>query len=167
MVGSRKKLKITRIYHPHFQVSNGIQTEIEGRRITKEILFACSIHHPSSTPIKISIGKTLLFTNEGDSSNSVVYEDDCIIQLNGIIKKTKINKNLLSINTLSKYCHNIKNNHKNNHIFFILDIKQKHLYQKCFCTCENHAKSKQNIKCKDFTSRPIKIPLTLYYKLLA
>jgi len=60
------------------------------------------------------------------------------------------------IATNSKFCQNIKSEHKSCNVYFVLNSENK-LFQKCWCPCET-PKWKSHCKCKDYRSRSITVP---------
>ncbi len=55
-------------------------------------------------------------------------------------------------NTNSRYCMNIKKEHKSAYVYFVIHPKTRMMYQKCFCKCTDKT-------CKTFKSRGIKLSL--------
>jgi len=68
-----------------------------------------------------------------------------------VTKVFKNNKNYL-VQTNSNFCENLNRNHSSNHVWFLVDSKDKTIYQKCFCRCETLEGRKSGF-CKDFSGR--------------
>ena len=66
----------------------------------------------------------------------------------------KIYKNKTSylVQTNSKYCENLGRNHSSNHVWFMINIKDKTICQRCFCTCETTEGRKYGF-CKNFSGK--------------
>lgn len=72
----------------------------------------------------------------------------------GNARITKIfnnNKNFY-IQTNSKYCENLRRNHGSNHVWFLIDGKDKTICQKCFCRCET-TEGRHYGFCREFVGR--------------
>ena len=73
-------------------------------------------------------------------------------QNNARITKIFKNNQKFYIQTTSKYCENLARHHSSNHIWFLIDGKDKTICQKCFCRCETTEGRKYGF-CKDFSGR--------------
>lgn len=73
------------------------------------------------------------------------------------------NKDSYLLSTDSRYCDNIKREHKSNHVWFLI-TNDSTIVQKCFCTCET-IKDRKNGYCKDFTSDSYTINDDIKYEL--
>ena len=58
--------------------------------------------------------------------------------------------------TNSKYCMNIKNEHKNSKVYFVFNKKTKEIYQKCFCRCDKGVGP--FMRCMNYKSKSEKVP---------
>ena len=173
MIGSNKKYNIKRIYYPRYEISNGQVNPMDGA-ITPEILKRCSIHlrhHDSFVPTVVpnsiifpthTITRREYNTKEKHSQNTInfsfihpKYEDITIS------KKTSYDNSIvLFVDT--KYCQNISTEHTNNHVYFVINIKTKYIYQKCFC-----AHKRKDLSCSVFKSNGKKIPSLSWYQIQA
>jgi len=68
-----------------------------------------------------------------------------------ITKIFKNNRNYY-IQTTSKYCENLNRSHSSNHIWFLIDGKEKTICQKCFCKCETTEGRRYGF-CREFSGR--------------
>ncbi len=68
-----------------------------------------------------------------------------------ITKIFKSNNNFL-VQTTSKYCENLDRSHSSNHVWFLIDHKDKTICQKCFCRCDT-TEGRKHGYCKDFYGR--------------
>lgn len=68
-----------------------------------------------------------------------------------ITKIFKSNNNFL-VQTTSKYCENLGRSHSSNHVWFLIDHKDKTICQKCFCRCDT-TEGRKHGYCKDFYGR--------------
>lgn len=159
MVGSRKKLGVRRVYRPRtLRLKSESSTFGNPCVLTPEIMEMCSIHTPTSVP------RTVSYTASDMVQKSIKRQHRDIVDFSWT-KLEHMNSSFIKIHTLYKFCENIQREHKSNHVYYILDVKKKEMKQKCYCTCENKELSVNKVPCKNFESRPIKIPIKLYYKL--
>ena len=76
------------------------------------------------------------------------------IDLN-VISVKKIG-NYESYITDSKYCMNIKKEHKNAKVYYVYNTHSKEIYQKCFCKCDKDVGP--FVKCMNYKSKSEKVP---------
>jgi len=165
MIYSHKKEK-QEYYYPKY-IWDEILIELdETFQLSKNVLKVCSIF-----PITQSYNKQITqypkvdnCTNNCKSMCKVDNEKTKkILDLsfiheeyrNIIVTKKFKQHNYIILNTKNKYCMNIKKEHKNAYIYFVINNK-KEIIQKCFCNCETCISYKGYIK---------KIPYKLYYEL--
>ena len=60
------------------------------------------------------------------------------------------------VNIDSHYCLNLKNEHKSNGVYLI--INEEGMFQKCFCRCNTTDGRISGLKCEQFTSESFQIP---------
>ena len=94
-------------------------------------------------------------TNFRYIKNDIIYMNKSYNELR-ITKLEKIQKCTI-INTDSKYCQNIKDNHKNANVYFVITPGRR-LYQRCYCKCDT-TEGREEGKCKSYKSKYINLSL--------
>lgn len=148
MLGSYKSIQLSRIYKPY--PFTNTQLTIQDMKDHSFLIQNTSVNLP----------KTLVSTNsvsyQGQNYDfSRIHPEYKSIHIVKVLKNSNAS---LIIQTAEKFCTNINDKHKNNHIYFIITNKMQ-MKQKCFCTCKH-------TNCKNFTSVSVPAPVKLYYTLL-
>ena len=78
-------------------------------------------------------------------------------QGNARITKIFNNNRNFYIQTNSKYCENLRRNHGSNHVWFLINEKDKTICQKCFCRCET-TEGRHFGFCREFIGRKHVLP---------
>lgn len=166
MLGSMKKRNVSRVYHPVFTIdSTGTLTDWpKGKPLDADTLKRASIF-PSidtttlnTTTLKPRIGRTppppVCAEGFDFSFINPEYKD---VRVTGVKKN---NRSRYTVLTRNKYCTNIQREHKNQHIYFVIDVKEHiTIHAKCFCRCAH-------TMCGLFRSPSHRMPLRLYHKLI-
>ena len=154
MVFSYKK-NVPNYYIPKYIYTQQTLISLENTDIyNSKIIDACSILPIYCIPISIQDqGNNIKGNNiKGNNikGNNIICLDfiDDHYKYVCVKKITKI-QDYHILNTESKYCSNIKNYHKNAHIYFV--VHNDYIYQKCFCKC-----SKEN-PCSNFVGKKHKV----------
>lgn len=157
MIGSRKKLGVHRVYRPYLTHVPGCPDLLypETTPFTPELLSLASIHTPRSKPAPLKASVCAKSASETRFTKSLDIAELAWTS----VERTK-SKDFVKIQTRMKFCKNINREHKNNHVYFVLDVKKRELYQKCYCTCDRPDLA---VNCRDYRSGPIKIPMKLYF----
>ena len=132
IIGSLKKnddLALCNMYIPDSYVTNGIRTKIK---------------HPWSLPVLLSSFIRLSDENRSVMKREYEYGYESMVakhlekleQFNIKIKIKKYTERYYLVNTDSKYCLNIKDEHKSVNVYFVINVEAGTVYQKCFCRCK-------------------------------
>lgn len=174
MIGSNKKYDVKRVYFPCYEVQNGTLNRLE-KGITRELVDKCSIHVSCATKERISspqpgIEKSLrsILPPIRRTNEKGVHKSGSSFTLNlgflnanyenvSIISKTCF-KTHVTLFTRSRFCQNIQREHKSQHVYFVMDLKTKFMYQRCFCNGNN---PDLQVQCEHFKSVPKKVPRLL------
>lgn len=157
LIGSRK-LNEDRVYLPRYKYINGIKQETYNiKTLTPEILNLCCIQTDESKQ-KPNHQKTssLQTVNYKNLESHFLYKLHNVYG-NCKIKRVFIKNSVIYIQTNSKFCMNLNDNHKNNYVYFIIKKNNQDdhiLSQKCFCRC-NTVEKRQYGYCRDFCSKEV------------
>ena len=121
--------------------------------------------HTSVTTVKHTIRKRKPAT----TTSKNIFDDDNIIdnanlmfdiqeyinkyirnQSNLVVERLYRIDNHIAVRTNSRWCENINGEHSSNHIYFVINIKRKIMYQKCFCNKKN-TNHHRGVTCKEYT----------------
>uniref|UniRef100_A0A6C0F734 C962R-like N-terminal AEP domain-containing protein n=1 Tax=viral metagenome TaxID=1070528 RepID=A0A6C0F734_9ZZZZ len=107
-------------------------------------------------------------TSLSSTSNSLTFHSDILKYLTKIhpkyseissIKIKSFNNGIKCLSVDSKFCTNINDEHKNNHVYFVINSHNE-LYQKCFS--HNYKISGRiHCYCHQYKSKPIQLPKLL------
>jgi hypothetical protein len=73
-----------------------------------------------------------------------------------ITRVFKKDKSTIIVQTTERFCINMDREHKSNHIYFVISLDNKTMFQQCYCTCAH-------TQCKYFFSRPTPVPIKMLY----
>lgn len=169
MLGSMKKRNVSRVYHPVFTIdSAGTLTDwpkdkpLDADTLKRASIFPSingttttfqpRLGAPSSTAGAVSAA--LSATGFDFSFIHPEYKD---VRVTGVKKN---NRSRYAVFTRNKYCANIQREHKNQHVYFVIDVKEHvTIHAKCFCRCAH-------TMCGMFRGPSHRMPLRLYHKLI-
>jgi len=161
MLGSMKKRNLRRVYHPVFTIESGtLHDWPTDKPLDVDILKRASIF-PSITvttvpPTKKWIAPRVVTTGEFDLS--CIHSEYKDVQVSRVVRNSR---NQVVVFTRNKYCMNIQREHKNQHVYFVIDVKEHiTVHAKCFCRCAH-------TKCAVYRSSSHRMPLRTYYKLIS
>ena len=155
LIGSRK-LNEDRVYLPRYTYRNGKKIETYNlQQLTPQLFELCCIQTIYSKQ-KHNIPKVCqICSPQGD-----ILQNHFLGKLHAVystckIKKAFMQNNVIYIQTNSKFCLNLNDNHKNNYVYFIIKKNNQddhELFQKCFCKC-NTTVNRQHGYCRNFCSK--------------
>lgn len=165
MLGSMKKKNVCRVYYPVFTIDFGKLNEWPTNKpLDIETLKRASIFKPSFTKDHTLTAPTrdTAYHESGfhvDFDFSFIHPEYRHVRVSRIVQN---NRNQFAVFTRNKYCMNIQREHKNQHIYFLIDVKNdaKMIYTRCLCRCAH-------TMCGTYRSSSNRIPLRLYYKLIS
>tara|TARA_B110000977_G_scaffold201386_1_gene295740 strand:- start:1764 stop:2672 length:909 start_codon:yes stop_codon:yes gene_type:complete len=74
------------------------------------------------------------------------------------VKSVRKFKGFVTCCTDSKFCQNVKREHKNAKVYYVFDLIKRTSYQKCFCSCEAQMPF---TSCRNYKSTPVNVPYVL------
>lgn len=145
MIGSKKSTKVARVYFP-------IRAS---RNITLLDLKQSSIHHQIQTSRPWASVRTsrpsLSKSNTPQIDFRQLHEEYSDIQ----VKSLRYTQPWATIISDSTFCLNVNRHHNSKNAYFVLNLETKTMAHKCLCRCESTG-------CKDYRSKPVKIPARAY-----
>jgi hypothetical protein len=140
------------VYLPILRVTNNVIHHIESC-VTPNTLMLTNIRlsHTNRAPVS----KSIMFSTTRDKMSS----DDCMIPETSLIHPEYDNcitdvthyiDDYFIANSCSKYCTNINREHNSASVYFVINVRSKQMYQKCFCKCQNKT-------CKTYKSKSVAI----------
>lgn len=69
---------------------------------------------------------------------------------NSVVSVTEYKNGYYVAKSNSRYCTNINREHSSVHIYFVIHVESRTMYQKCFCRCADKT-------CRDFKSKNVKL----------
>lgn len=165
MLGSMKKRNVSRVYHPVFTIDSGKLNEwptnkpLDVDALKRASIFSSRTPPPSATiPRTIGGEATAMAATAGNFDFSFIHPEYKDTRVSGIKKN---NRNQYAVFTRNKYCTNIHREHKNQHIYFVIDTKEHiTIHAKCLCRCAH-------TMCGMYRSPSYRMPLRIYYKLIS
>jgi hypothetical protein len=163
MLGSMKNRNVSRVYHPVFTVDSGglndwpADKPLDADTLKRASIFSNGTPPTAIIPRTVGVGSTTTATG-GVLDFSFIHPEYKDVRVSGIKKN---NRNQYTVFTRNKYCTNIHREHKNQHIYFVIDAKEYiTIHAKCLCRCAH-------TMCGMYRSPSYRMPLRIYYKLIS
>lgn len=158
MLGSRKSRTKSRIYTPFGSATKGEHLFTISDMYDHSLLISDKSMRLPASMCKAGSSDNKLVVNDSERTSflcdfSRIHPRFNNVRISRVYKKGKMN---VVIQTTEKFCTNIGREHQNNHIYFVISIAHKTMYQECFCTCAHNL-------CKQFSSDPKPVPIKMLY----
>ena len=151
MLGSSKNRNVSRVYKPFNKQEDLLN--VEDMYNNSLLIHNKSLKLPCQ---KAKITKQLAYSSDTNTSGldfSRIHPRYKNVNITNVFKR----RSDIILQTMERFCTNVQREHKSNHIYFVV-TKDKKMYQRCYCTCDN-------TQCKNFNGELKPVPIKMYYTL--